>query len=122
VLEDDLGRRHVAPFPDGVRRAIQYGPRLKAHVVYLSQYQLLPYGRNQSLLASQCDLSLSTATLFAFNQEDCQRAEPFAEWVIPALRQATTVHADEIGIQIDGKRYGLHSALMPNGARKPWMP
>jgi len=110
VLEDDLGRRHVASFPDGVKRPIQYGPRLKAHVVYLSQYQLLPYARIQSLLASQCDLSLSTATLFAFNQEAYQRAEPFAEWVIPALRQAATVHADETGIQVGGKRYWLHSA------------
>ncbi|WP_415843694.1 IS66 family transposase [Vreelandella rituensis] len=59
----------------------------------------MPYGRIQSLLASQCDLSLSTATLVAFNQEVYQRAEPFAEWVIPALRQATTVHADETGIR-----------------------
>ena len=110
VLEDDLGRRHVAPFPDGVTRPIQYGPRLKAHVVYLSQYQLLPYARIQALLASQCDLSLSTGTLFAFNQEAYQRAEAFAEWAIPALRQAATVHADETGMQVGGKRYWLHSA------------
>lgn len=110
VLEDERGRRYVATFPNGVKRPIQYGPRLKAHVVYLSQYQLLPYARIQALLASQCDLSLSTATLFAFNQEAYQQAEPFAKWVIPALRQAATVHADETGIQVGGKRYWLHSA------------
>ncbi|QJQ98368.1 IS66 family transposase [Halomonas sp. PGE1] len=110
VLEDDQGQRYVAPFPEGVTRPIQYGPRLKAHVVYLSQYQLLPYTRIRELLTSQCGLSLSTGTLFAFNQEAYQRAEAFAEWVIPALREAATVHADETGMQVGGKRYWLHSA------------
>lgn len=110
VLEDDRGQRHVAPFPDGVTRPIQYGPRLKAHAVYLSQYQLLPYARIRELLTSQYGLSLSTGTLFAFNQEACRRAEPFAEWVIPALREAATVHADETGMQVGGKRYWLHCA------------
>ena len=110
VLEDDQGQRHVAPFPAGVTRPIQYGPRLKAHAVYLSQYQLLPYARIRELLTSQCGLSLSTGTLFAFNQEAYQRADPFAEWVIPALRDAATVHADETGMQVGGKRYWQHSA------------
>lgn len=110
VLEDDQGQRYVAPFPEGVTRPIQYGPRLKAHVVYLSQYQLLPYARVRELLDSQCGLSLSAGTLFAFNQEAYQRAESFVEWVIPALRQAATVHADETGMQVGGKRYWLHSA------------
>ncbi len=110
VLEDDQGQRHVAPFPEGVTRPIQYGPRLKAPAVYLSQYQLLPYARIRELLTSQYGLSLSTGTLFAFKQEAYQRAEPFAEWVIPALREAATVHADETGIQVGSKRYWLHSA------------
>ena len=110
VLEDDQGRRYVAPFPEGVTRPIQYGPRLKAHVVYLSQYQLLPYARIRELLTAQCGRSLSTATLFAFNQEAYQRAESIAEWVSAALRQAPTVHADETGMQVGGKRYWLHSA------------
>lgn len=110
VVEDDQGNRHVAPFPEGVTRPIQYGSRLKAHVVYLSQYQLLPYARIQELLASQCGLSLSTGTVFAFNQEAYRRAAPFAEWVVPMLQAAATVHADETGIQIGGKRVWLHSA------------
>jgi hypothetical protein len=58
---------------------------------------------------SHCDLSLSTGTLFAFNQEAYQRAKSFTEWMIPALRQAATVYADETGMQVDGKRYWLRS-------------
>ncbi|WP_372614769.1 IS66 family transposase [Halomonas sp.] len=110
VLEDDQGKRYVAPFPEGVTRPIQYGSRLKTQAVYLSQFQLLPYARIRDLLQSQCGVSLSTATLFAFNQEAYQRAEPFAQWVKPALQQARTVHADETGMQVGGTRYWLHSA------------
>jgi transposase len=90
VLEDDQGQRDVAPFPEGVTRPLQYGPHLKAHGVYLSPYPLLPYARIRELLTSQCGLALSNGTLFAFNQEAYPRAESFAEWVIPALREAPT--------------------------------
>jgi transposase len=39
ILENEQGHRFVAPFPDGVTKAVQYGNQLKAHAVYLSQYQ-----------------------------------------------------------------------------------
>ena len=39
ILESELGRRFVAPFPQDVNSRIQYRYGLKAHAVYLSQYQ-----------------------------------------------------------------------------------
>lgn len=45
ILENAQGQRFVAPFPVGVERSVQYGPQLKAHAVYLTQYPLLPYDR-----------------------------------------------------------------------------
>jgi len=45
ILEDDQGNRFVASFPEGVSRPVQYGLNLKAHAVYMSQYQLIPYDR-----------------------------------------------------------------------------
>jgi hypothetical protein len=35
----------TAEFPQGVNGAIQYGDGIKAHAVYLSQYQWQPYKR-----------------------------------------------------------------------------
>ena len=43
ILEDSKGSQFVAPFPKGVTKAVQYGTDLKAHSVYMSQFQLIPY-------------------------------------------------------------------------------
>ena len=53
ILEDEKGHRFVAPFPKGVTKAAQYGVQIKAHSVYLSQYQLIPYNRVQEYFADQ---------------------------------------------------------------------
>ena len=45
ILEDDKGKRYVASFPEDITSDIQYGNNLKAHAVYMSQFQLLPYKR-----------------------------------------------------------------------------
>ncbi len=37
ILEDQNGKRYVAPFPDGVTRPVQYGIGVKVNSVYMSQ-------------------------------------------------------------------------------------
>ena len=44
------GHLNKAAFPEGVNAPVQYGPGLKAAVVYLKNYQLLPYERTCELL------------------------------------------------------------------------
>ena len=53
-------------FPDGVNGRIQYGNGLKAHAVYLSQYQLLPYDRIREYFTDQLDIPLSSGSLYNF--------------------------------------------------------
>jgi transposase len=45
------GCLNKASFPEEIQQPVQYGPRLKAIAVYLSQYQLLPYERASELFA-----------------------------------------------------------------------
>ncbi len=51
ILEDKKGRRFIAPFPKGVTKAVQYGSSIKAHSVYMSQFQLIPYDRIKDYFA-----------------------------------------------------------------------
>jgi len=108
VLEDERGKRYVADFPERVTRPVQYGIGIKAHAVYLSQFQLLPYDRIRDQLQEQMGLPLSTGSLVNFNAEAHTGLERFEGWLKASLREQTQAHADETGINIDGKRHWLH--------------
>ena len=64
VLQDETGKKFVAPFPEGVSKAVQYGNALKAHAVYMSQYQLLPYKRIEEYLTEQLQIAISQGSIF----------------------------------------------------------
>lgn len=110
ILEDEQGNRVIATFPEGVKSSVQYGPVLKAHAVYLSLYQLLPYDRVREYFEDQLSIPLSVGSLFNFNKEAFDKAAPFESWVKQRLTQAHLIHADETGINIGGKRHWLHCA------------
>lgn len=112
ILENAQGNRFVGEFPAGVNSPVQYGVGVKAHAVYLSQYQLLPYNRIEDYFADQLGIPISAGSLFNFNQQA-------AAWVTSlgaeqrmkqALQTAHCLHVDETGINIDGKGHWLHSA------------
>ena len=110
ILVDDQGNRIVAPFPEAVKSSVQYGPAIKAHAVYLSLYQLLPYDRVREYFEDQLRIPLSVGSLVNFNKEAFDKAAPFEAWVKRQLIQSPVVHADETGINIGGKRHWLHCA------------
>lgn len=108
VLVDEQGKRFVASFPKGVTKATQYGNGVKAHAVYLSQYQLLPYNRVQEYFDEQLNIPLSQGTIYNFNKEAFKRLASFSEFTKQALVSSTRIHADETGININGKGHWLH--------------
>ena len=108
ILEDDKGNRYVAPFPEGVTKAVQYGAGLKAHSVYMSQFQLVPYNRIQDYFSDQLNIPLSEGSIFNFNQEAFQLLADFENRVKNELAVSKVAHADETGINIGGKGHWLH--------------
>ena len=74
------GKWHRGEFPEGVKAAVQYGPRLKAAVVHLThasipQHHMLPAQRTAALMGDLCDLPLSDATVLAAVAEAGERLE-----------------------------------------------
>lgn len=110
ILEDLKGNQWVASFPEFVNRPIQYGQDLKAHSVYLSQWQLLPYNRIEDYFHNEVKISISQGTLFRFNQEAYQLLEAFERWVKQKLIHSIILHVDETGINVNGKLKWLHVA------------
>lgn len=110
ILEDAVGKRYVADFPKGVSRPIQYGQSIKAHGVYLSQFQLIPYERVADYFINEASIPISVGSLFNFNQEAYDLLEGFDAIAKQKLIEAALVHADETGINVNGKRIWLHNA------------
>lgn len=110
ILEDAKGNEFVASFPAGVSRPVQYGNRVKAKAVYLSQHQLVPYDRIRDYFADQCAIPMSKGSLFNFNQEAFTLLASFESVARQQLIAQRLLHADETGINVNGKLLWLHSA------------
>jgi transposase len=108
ILEDEKGNRFVAPFPEGVSKAVQYGTGIKAHSVYMSQFQLVPYNRVQEYFTDQLGIPISEGSVFNFNKEAYELLADFENQAKNELASAKLAHADETGINIGGKRHWLH--------------
>ena len=108
VLEDDSGNRFVAPFPEGVTKSVQYGTGIKAHAVYLSQFQLIPYNRVQDYFADQLHMPISEGSIFNFNKQAFEALDTFENIAKEQLRISGVAHADETSINKGGGRFWLH--------------
>lgn len=114
VLKDDLGNIFVAPFPDDVPSSVQYGPNIKTHAIYLSQFQLLPYDRIKDYLNDQFDIPISAGTLVNFNKQLFGKLEAWQAQIPECLLVSPVLHADETGINIGGKKVWLHVCSNPH--------
>jgi len=66
------GEIHAGDFPAGVTASAQYGNNIQAYVVYMMNYQLLPYKRTAEMFENLFSIGISEGTLrniqFRFHQ------------------------------------------------------
>lgn len=101
---------NVAPFPDDVKARVQYGSNLKATAIYLGSYQLIPYERLAELFNDIFQCPISQGTLANFVKSGGRQAGIVGEHIKGIIRGSETVHADETGCRVHGKRQWLHVA------------
>lgn len=87
---------------------VQYGSGLKATVVELNQVQCVPFKRCSEFIAQKFDLTLSPATIISFNRQASKRLEIWEESLKEELLAEPVLHADETGININGKTWWVH--------------
>ena len=103
-------RRVKGTFPPNVTQPVQYGPRLKAQMVYLNNYQLLPWARTCELLGDFYGHRPSEALVLAGNETLVNSIEPTLDAIHGQLIAADVVHFDESGMRVEGHLNWLHSA------------
>ena len=108
-LRGSDGKIYTAEFPEGVVTQVQYGNGIKAHSVYMSQFQLIPYDRINDHFAEQIKVPVSVGSIFNFNKEAYNLLEDFEKLSKQKLSSSALAHSDETGINVGGKRIWLHN-------------
>jgi len=99
----------VGEFPAGVSQAVQYGERLKAHMVYFHQYHFIPLERTTEVIEDLYGQTVSEGTIVAACTEMARQVEPVYQLTKTALSHTKeTGHFDETGSRISGKLWWLH--------------
>jgi len=105
------GQRTKAEFPTGVDQAVQYGPRIKAQMVYFNQYHFVGLERVAEIMADLYGQNISEGTIVSASQCVAQQVSPVNELVKQHLtEQAEVTQHDETGVRVDGQLQWLHSS------------
>ncbi len=104
------GQVNRAEFPLDVQFSVQYGRNLKALMLYLCIYQLIPYDWVRETFSDIFGRSLSTGTLVNAGQDCHQNLAGVEERIRELLTKAQVLHVDENGMRVPVIRQWLHVA------------
>ena len=93
-------------FPEAVSQATQYGPRVRAQMVYFSNYQLVPQKRTAEIIAELYHQAVSEAAVKKVAQCVTLIVEKIKEHL---TKTEEAVNFNESGMREDGLKW-LHSA------------
>jgi transposase len=104
------GSQVKGDFPSEVTQPVQYGPRIKAQVSYLNNYQLIPWARTCELLGDFYGHTPAEALVQEANGAVVESIEPSLKATKEQLIASGVVHFDESGLRVEGQLNWLHVA------------
>lgn len=102
-------KEHKGFFPEDVKACVQYGQHLKALVVYLRGYQLLPSARTAELMRDIFQAALSEGTLDTIFREGAGNLTGFMDDLKGHMIESRVAHFDETGLSENGGNHWLHT-------------
>lgn len=104
------GQMNKAEFPSGVSQSVQYGPGLKAQLVYFSQYHFVSLVRVAEIFSDFFCQPISEGTIVEACLATAEQVAPVNQLVKQHLtQQESLTHHDETGARVAGKLAWLHS-------------
>lgn len=105
------GQQTKADFPDGVIQPVQYGPQIKAQMVYFNQYHIVSLERVAEIMADLYGQEVSEGTIVSAGLTIAQQVSSVNEQIKAHLiAQAEVTHHDETGVRVNGRLQWLHSS------------
>ena len=106
----NCGTKTESAFPEDVRHHVQYGANVQSMVLYMMQYQLVPFARTKEFFQDFFNVSISEGTLWNMNQTfGTYLVKAFEPQARNQIVQAPVVHFDETGLRSEGKTQWLHT-------------
>jgi len=99
----------TACFPEGITHTTQYGPRARSLMVYMNEYQLIPFKRSSEFFKTVYAHCVSPGTIVNAVNTLSSRLEGVEKAIKSLLTQSKLVHCDETGINISGHKQWLHT-------------
>ena len=97
-------------FPDNVKRPTQYGNNFKSLIVYLNQYQLIPYDRTVQFVKDIFGHSFSQGTVYNIVKGCYDNLQDTEEIIKEKIFNSSVVHFDESGGYCNKVRDWFHVA------------
>jgi transposase len=113
----DCGAATTGDTPAQVNAPVQYGPTLRAVIIYLYMGQFLSKKRTAQAISELFDIPLSHGTVGAVTARAATDLDPFLAQITEHLRAAPVVNFDETGLRAAGRLTWLHSASTDRYAR-----
>jgi transposase len=107
------GALNCGEFPAEIKPGAQYGPNLKALVVYCVNYHLLPWYRTCEMIGDLLGQQIAEGTLAVALQQCAEGLEQTEAEIKQAITRSPVGHFDETGLYIAGRREWLHVASTP---------
>jgi transposase len=104
------GKTTQGEFSAAVRSGVRYGLGVKARVLYLQQYQLLPYQRTSEAMRDLFGCRLSAGTVANIVRECASGLVETELKIKRGLRRSPVIHADETGLRINKRLGYVHVA------------
>lgn len=105
------GALNTAAFPADVTQPVQYGPRLKAQLVYFNQYHHIPVDRTCEIIADLYQQPVADGTVVTATAQVAAQVTPVTAAIQAHLVQTpATVHLDETGLRVAEKLHWVHVA------------
>jgi transposase len=105
------GTVNTGAFPAAVTQPVQYGPRLKAQLIYFNQYHHIPVERTGEIIADLYDHAVADGTVVTASVQVAAQVTPVVTAIQAHLvRTPEPVHLDETGLRAAHKLYWVHVA------------
>jgi transposase len=89
---------------------VQYGSKIKAMLVYLNQYQYIPFERVQEFFEDCIGISISDGVIEQANELCYEQLQGTEEQIKQILAQSEVLHNDETGIRCEKKLQWVHNS------------